>query len=66
MKYLLIVFYVTGWPWSTRLEHAQLGPYDSILACERALVTAKMVVESLGAERVGAFCSETKMNWKAR
>jgi hypothetical protein len=60
VKYLLIVFYMTGqWPFTPRMEFAQLGPYDNVLSCEAAARQAEHVVMSIGADRVGSFCSPT-------
>jgi hypothetical protein len=58
LKYLLIVFYLTGqWPLAPQLNFAQLGPYANVLSCEAAARQAEHVVMSIGADRVGSFCS---------
>jgi hypothetical protein len=62
VKYLLIVFYMTGqWPLAPQMGSSQHGPYDNILACEAAARQAEMIVMSIGATRVGSFCSQTKV-----
>ena len=63
MKYLLIVFWLNAgaWPFgSDKIDHAQLGPYATLLACEAAASQAAAIVQSeLGASKVGTFCSQT-------
>lgn len=60
VKYFLVVFYLTGsWPFTPKMDFAQLGPYQNILACESASRQAEMVVKEIGAIRVGSFCSQT-------
>jgi hypothetical protein len=62
VKYLLIVFYLTGqWPLAPQINFAQLGPYENILACESAARSAEQVVMAIGAERVGTACTLTKV-----
>jgi hypothetical protein len=60
LKYLLIVFYLTGqWPLAPQMNYAQLGPYANLLACEAASRQAEHIVMTIGAERAGSFCSPT-------
>jgi hypothetical protein len=61
MKYLLILFYLTSqWPMPAQIKWAQLGPYDTLFACEAAAAQAEHIVRSVGAVEVGSFCSGTK------
>ena len=65
MKYLLTLFWLTSsWPMSAQIQFAQLGPYDSVLACEKAARTAEAVVKHLGAKQAESFCTSTKTDWK--
>lgn len=67
MKYILLVFYLTSqWPMPAHIQWAQLGPYDSLLACEAAATQAEQIVRHVGAERVGTSCTTTKTDWKLK
>ena len=65
MKYLLTLFWLTtSWPMPSQIQFAQLGPYESVLACEKAAKTAEGVVKHLGAIQAESFCTSTKTDWK--
>jgi hypothetical protein len=67
VKYILLIFYLTSqWPMPAQIQWAQLGPYESLIACEAAATQAKMIVEHIGAERVGSACTNTKTDWKPK
>jgi hypothetical protein len=60
MKYLLIVFFFTSvWPLSSKIDSGQYGPFNNILACEHAAKQAEMIAKSIGVEKVGTFCAPT-------
>lgn len=63
MKYLLIIFWLNAGAWPlarNTIDHAQLGPYATLIACEAAAGQATAVIQSeLGATKVGTFCSAT-------
>jgi hypothetical protein len=62
VKYLLILFFLTDSSWMAqgRISSSQHGPYDNILACEKAARQAEVMVKELGAAQVVSFCSSTK------
>jgi hypothetical protein len=62
VKYLLILFFMTDGSWFAqgRISSSQHGPYDNILACEKAARQAELIVKELGAAQVVSFCSSTK------
>jgi hypothetical protein len=69
VKYLLIVFFSMpqNWPFPERLDFAQLGPFDTLLACEKAASQAEHIAVSIGAHRTGSFCAGTKdANWRVK
>jgi hypothetical protein len=68
VKYLLILFFSMPqpWPFAERLEFAQLGPFDSTIACEKAAAHAEPIVQSIGASRVVSFCTSIKTDWKPK
>jgi hypothetical protein len=69
VKYLLIVFFSMpqNWPFPERLDFAQLGPFDTLLACEKAAGQAEHIAVSIGAHRTGSFCAGTKdANWRVK
>ena len=53
MKYLLILMLGGTAP-------AQIGPFDNILACEKAASQSFVVARELGHLRVGTVCVSTK------
>jgi hypothetical protein len=69
VKYLLILFFSMpqNWPFPERLDFAQLGPFDTLLACEKAASQAEHIAVSIGAHRTGSFCAGTKdANWRVK
>ena len=62
MKYLLILMFLTPqtWPVPGYISSSQHGPFDNILACEKAARQAEAIAMEIGASRVSSFCASTR------
>lgn len=59
MKFILVVVLVTGNWFNEKATVGQVGPFDSLLACEAARRQMEPVAQDIARE-VGMFCASTK------